>query len=70
MSKEQPGLRVIRMPRRYGIPIIGRYLYWKLKRKITKQLESIGLDDIVISTRIPKDKWLGREIGIRDSELV
>ena len=28
------GIRVIKMPRRYGIPLLGRYLYWRLFRRI------------------------------------
>ena len=68
MSEEHPGLKVFRMPRRYSIPLLGRYLYWRLHRKIKFQMADLPLDNIVIATGIPKDKWQGTEVGLRSSE--
>ena len=64
-EKVGAGIRYIRLHRRYDIPIIGRFLYWRLIRKLKKQM-NMNLDTIVIHTSIPKDKWQGTEVGLRE----
>ena len=64
-EKVGAGIRYIRLPRRYDIPIIGRFLYWRLNRKF-KKLMNMNLGDIVIHTGIPKDKWQGAKVGLRE----
>ena len=66
MSEEHSGIKVLRMPRRYSIPLLGRYLCWRLGIKIVKSMKTIDLNDIVIHTGIPQDKWQGHEVGIRE----
>ena len=67
-DRQLKGLRVVIMPRRYDLPIIGRFLYWRLGRMLKKQMETVSLDDIVVHTGIPKDKWQGQEVGLRSAE--
>ncbi len=41
IDREGPGLRIVKLPKRFSIPIIGRYYYWKLKRILNKELSNI-----------------------------
>ncbi len=34
------GIRIIKMPRRFSIPIIRKYYYWKLKKKLEEAMKT------------------------------